>query len=157
MDRQNIGGRREAFFKKEHQNGMCGHPARNAFDLVSSIRRFLNSNTFSCTTTRNGPIHHVLEDMGVAVIIMRSILDRVRMIQKGSGVPPRVVRLSNLKDMRKKGMKHCSLSRVTIGECLVPHVESSFFWFTDVEITQDNAHSIGIRRKMWIDETQSFT
>ena len=54
-------------------------------------------------------------------------------------------------------MKYGGLSRVSVGEGLVPHVESSFFWFTDVEITEDDAHSVGIRRPVWSDETQSFT
>ena len=54
-------------------------------------------------------------------------------------------------------MKHCGLSRVTVGEGLVPNVKPSFFWFTDIEITQDDAHSVGIRRPMWSDETQSVT
>ena len=45
-------------------------------------------------------------------------------------------------------MKDGGLSRVTVGEGLVPHVESSFFWFTDVEITQDDAHTVGIQRPM---------
>ena len=41
-------------------------------------------------------------------------------------------------------MKYGSLSRVTVGEGLVPHVEPSFFRFTaDTEITQDEAHSDG--------------
>ena len=59
--------------------------------------------------------------------------------------------LSNLKNVWKKGMKYGGLSRVSVGEGLVPHVEPSFFWFTDVEITQDDAHSVGIRRPMRID------
>ena len=33
-------------------------------------------------------------------------------------------------------MEQCCFSWVTVGEGLVPHVESSLFWFTDVEITQ---------------------
>ena len=54
-------------------------------------------------------------------------------------------------------MKHGCLSRVTVGVGLVPHVEPSFFWFTEIEITQDDAQSVGIRRPMRSDETQSFT
>ena len=88
---------------------------------------------------------------------MRSILDGVRYDPKGCGVPPRVIRLSNLKNIWKKGLKHCSLSRVTIGECLAPYVKPSFFWFTDVEIFKDDAHSVGVRRPVWSDETQSLT
>ena len=54
-------------------------------------------------------------------------------------------------------MEHGSLSRVAIGECLVPHVKSSFFRITDVEVTQDNAHRVGIRRPMRVDKMQSVT
>ena len=87
---------------------------------------------------------------------MRSMLDRVRMIPR-AGVPPRVIRLSNLENVWKQGMKYGSLSPVTVGEGLVLHVESPFFWFTIVEVTQDDAHSVGIRRPMRIDETQPCT
>ena len=41
-------------------------------------------------------------------------------------------------------MKHGSLACITVGEGLVPYVESSFFWFTDVKVTQDDTQSIGI-------------
>ena len=47
------------------------------------------------------------------------------------------------KDMRTKEVKQANLSRIAIGECLVPDIKSSFFWVTDVELTQNNAHTIG--------------
>ena len=47
-------------------------------------------------------------------------------------------------------------SRVTVGEGLIPHIEHSFFWFTDIKITHDYADGVRIRRLMWGDETQSF-
>ena len=88
---------------------------------------------------------------------MRLILDRVRMT-------PRAVESSQCnqaeqsQEHEENGMKHCSLTRVTISECLVPNVKPSFFRFTDVEITEDDAHSVGIRKPpMWSDETQSFS
>ena len=43
------------------------------------------------------------------------ILERVRVITKGRGVPSRVIRLSNLKDVRKERVEDGSLSRVAIG------------------------------------------
>ena len=51
-------------------------------------------------------------------------------------------------------MKHGSLSQVAIGKCLVPDMESSF-WITDVEITHNNTHSIGICKPVRVIETQS--
>ena len=51
-------------------------------------------------------------------------------------------------------MEHCSLSRVAIGECLVPEMKSSFLWITDVEVTQYNAHPIGIRRPVRVNKMQ---
>ena len=71
---------------------------------------------------------------------MRSILDRVRMI-------PRAVESLLVEPSRERVEKRItcgSLSRVTVGEGLVPHVESCFFWFTDVEITQNNSHGVGV-------------
>ena len=76
------------------------------------------------------------------------------MDRKRRGVPSRVIGLSNLKDVWKKGVKHGSLSRVTIGECLVPHVEPSFFWFTDIEVTQNNANSIGRHHQLLLRRLQ---
>ena len=54
-------------------------------------------------------------------------------------------------------MKQGGLSRVTVGEGVVPHIEPSFFRFRDIKIIQDDAHSVRIRRPMRSDETQSFT
>ena len=52
-------------------------------------------------------------------------------------------------------MEHGSLSQVTIGECLVADLKSSFL-ITDVEVTQNNAHSIGIGRPVRVNKMQSF-
>ena len=65
------------------------------------------------------------------------------MTTKGCGVSSRVTRLGNLNDVCKERVKHCQSFSRHIGECLVPHVESSFFRITDVEVTQNNVHSIG--------------
>ena len=66
---------------------------------------------------------------------------------EGCGVPP-------LEDMKKKGMKQGSHSRVTVGEGLIPHSEPSFLWLTNIKITHDYANGVRIRRPMWVDETQ---
>ena len=71
--------------------------------------------------------------------------------------PSSAVGLSDLKDVRKERLEHGSYSRVAIGECLVPDIKSSFFWITDVEVTQNNAHPIGICRPVWVNKTQSAT
>ena len=42
---------------------------------------------------------------------------------KGCGDPSRVIRLSNLKDVCEKGVKQDSLSRITIGKCMVPNIK----------------------------------
>ena len=54
-------------------------------------------------------------------------------------------------------MKHCCLSRVTVGEGLVPHIEPSIFWLTNIKVTHDYANGVRIQRPMWCDEGQSFT
>ena len=48
---------------------MFGHPAWNAFALLLPISRLLNDKTNRRVVSRNGPVHQVLEDMGVAVKI----------------------------------------------------------------------------------------
>ena len=124
-------------FQNRTENAMFGHPTWNAFALLSSIRRLLNDNTYSRVIT--------LSATG-KVTKIRSILDSVRMIPM---TDPCVVELSNLEDMWKKGMKQNGLSRVTVGESLVPHIEPSFFWFTEIKITHDDADNVRIRKPMW--------
>ena len=69
---------------------------------------------------------------------------------------PSAVRLRNLEDMRTKEVKQGGISRVTVSEGLVPHIEPPFSWLTDYKITHYDADSVRIRRPMWGDETQSF-
>ena len=52
--------------------------------------------------------------------------------------------------------KNSGLSHVTFSEGLVSHVEPSFFRLTVVEITQDDAHSVGVSGPMRRNEMQSF-
>ena len=51
-------------------------------------------------------------------------------------------------------MERGSLSRFTIDACLVPDMKSSFFRITDVDVTQNNAHNIGIRRPVRVNKMQ---
>ena len=48
--------------------------------------------------------------------------------------------------MLQKGMEQGSLFRVTVGECLIPHIEYSFLWFANIEITNDYADGVRIQR-----------
>ena len=57
--------------QKRAKNGMFGHPAWNAFALLSSICWLLNDESYRCVITRNGPVLQLLEDMGVAMKISR--------------------------------------------------------------------------------------
>ena len=57
----------------------------------------------------------------------------------------------------EKGTKQGGLSRITVGEGLVPHIEPSFFRLTDIRITQGGAHTVGLRRPMRADKMQSAT
>ena len=52
-------------------NSMFGHPTREAFALLSLIRRLLNDNTYRRVITRNGPVPQILKNMGVAVKVSR--------------------------------------------------------------------------------------
>ena len=54
-------------------------------------------------------------------------------------------------------MEHGGLSRATVGEGLVQHIElpCSGSQILD-KITQDDADSVRIRKPMWDDETQPF-
>ena len=132
---------------------MFGHPAGNTFALVSSICWLLSDEAYCCVITRNGAISQVFEYMRGTVkttcFSHRQIDENTINSRKGAddpkscGVPPRVIRLGNLKNMWKKGMEHGSLHRIAIGECLVPDIKSPFFRITDIEITQDNAQPIG--------------
>ena len=78
------------------------------------------------------------------------------MTPKGRGVPSRGIRLGNLTDVWKEWVEHGSLPRVAISGCLVPDIESSFFWITDVEVTQNNAHTIGIYRPVRVNRTPNL-
>ena len=70
MDRQSIGGHREAA-SEWNRNGTFGHPTWNAFALLHPMSWLLNDQTFRRVTTRSGPVPRILEDMGVAVKISR--------------------------------------------------------------------------------------
>ena len=54
-------------FSKRTEDGMFGHPTRDAFALVSSHSRSLNNHTNSCVVTRYGPLPQILKNMGVSV------------------------------------------------------------------------------------------
>ena len=57
--------------QKGAENGMFGHPAGNAFALVSPSSWLWNDKTYRRVITRNGPVHQVFEDMREAVKISR--------------------------------------------------------------------------------------
>ena len=67
MDRQSIGGHREA----GTENGMFEHPNWNSFALLLPRSRLVNDKTYRRVVTRNGPVPQVLENTGVAVKISR--------------------------------------------------------------------------------------
>ena len=56
-------------FQNGAENGMFGHPDRNAFSQVTPISRFLYDDTYSCMVTRYGPLTKILNYMGRAMII----------------------------------------------------------------------------------------
>ena len=56
---------------------------------------------------------------------------------------PCEVKLSDVENMRKKGMEKRNLSRITVSEGLIPRVESSFLWLASIEVSRD--HAIGFR------------
>ena len=58
-------------FQNGTEDGMFGHPTRNAFALLHSIGWLSNDKTYRRVITRNGPILQVFEDMRVAVKISR--------------------------------------------------------------------------------------
>ena len=67
-----------------------------------------------------------------------------------------VIRLGNLEDAWKEKWNtaffpghHLRMSG--------PFIQSSFFYVTNVEVTQNNVHSIGICRPVRMNKTQSFT
>ena len=53
-------------------------------------------------------------------------------------------------------MEQGSLSRVTVGEGLIPNIESSFLWFANIKVTHDYANGVRIQRPVRGNETQSF-
>ena len=149
------------------EDEMSGHPTWNTFSLLSSIGRLLNDNTHSRVVTRNRQVLRTLKATGVAMKVTRlshwhinkeTTNPRQRAYDPNDRrVPPSVVWLSDLEDMWNKGMKQGGLSRVTVSEGLVPHIEPSCFWLTEIKITHDDAVSVRVRRPMRSDETQSFT
>ena len=70
MDRQKIGGHREAA-SEQNEDRMFGHPAWGAFALLLPITRLKNDNTHRRVVTQNGPVHQVLTEVEVAVKISR--------------------------------------------------------------------------------------
>ena len=88
------------------QNGMFGHPTENTSVLVSSKSRFLDDEAYCSVVTRKSFLSQVLKDM-----------------RRATEITCFVIRLGNLKDVRKESVEHGSLSWVAIGECLVPDID----------------------------------
>ena len=63
----------------------------------------------------------------------------------------------DFKDMREKRPEKGSLPRIAVCESLIPHVESSFFGFTDVGVQQQPQVLQGEARPMRSDEAKSLT
>ena len=95
-------------------------------------------------TTRYGPFSKVLQDMGVAMEIECFSHRKIDKCSINPGqcayntiecrVSPCKVKLSNFENVREKKVKEGSLSRVTVGECLIPNIESPFLWLANIEV-----------------------
>ena len=65
--------------------------------------------------------------------------------------------LCDFKDMREKGTDKCSLLCTTIGESLVPNIESSFLGFTSVDVAINDPKCSKVAGPMRSDQEQLFT
>ena len=142
-------------FQNRAEHVMFGHPTRNTFDLVAPICRFLNDDTHRCMVTRYGPFTKILKYIRIAVEIACFSHMEIDECPVNSGQSayctisctafPCEVRLCDFEDMLEKRPEKGSLPRITVRKSLVPNVESSFFGFTECEVTSNNPKLQGCR------------
>ena len=123
---------------------MFGHPTRNALAQVTPNSRFLYDNAYSCMVTRYRPFSKILKYVGIAVEVTsfshREIDEcsikpgQCAYCAIGCGVSPCKVGLSDFEDTRNKGMEQGSLSRISLGEGLIPNIEPSFLCLANIEV-----------------------
>ena len=154
-------------FHNGAENGMFGHPTRTAFALVTPNRLLLYEDTYSRMVTRNGPFPKIHENKRVAMEIAcfsHREIDKCSVNPgqcacrtTGCRVSPCKVRLGNFEDMKKRGMEEGSLSRISVSECRIPHIETSFLWLAHVEISRNHSMSFRVVWPMRSDKPKSFT
>ena len=57
---------------------------------------------------------------------------------------------------RTQGKKY-RLSRITVGEGLIPNIEPSFLWLANTEVSHDHTNGVRVVWPVWRDKTQSST
>ena len=147
--RNPLTGPKARLFSYRAENGVFGHPTRNASDLVAPNCRFLYNNTYCFVITRDATFTKFLADKGRAVIITCLSHWKINECSVSSGqsayctirssVFPCKIGLCEFRNVREKGAKKGSLPRITICEGLVPDAESSILRFAKVDVPNDNA------------------
>ena len=46
-------------------------------------------------------------------------------------------------------MKEGSLSRITVGEGLIPNIEPSFLWLANIEVSHDHSNGVRVVWPVW--------